>query len=67
MSTQLTDVGDMVMVATVSGPGKRKRTARKGVLVSKDDREAIRAEIIRQADRLRAEMLIPKPEEVLVA
>lgn len=55
MSTQIEERGGYVLVSTVSGVGKRKRMARGGVLVPKDDKVGIRAEVIRQAEKARKE------------
>lgn len=67
MSTQVTEKGEFVEIATVSGPGKRKRLARTPVLVRKGDKEGIRLEIIRQAVLVRVEAGVkqPSPETVV--
>lgn len=53
MSTQLDDLGAMWRVSTVTAPGKRKKMARKSVLIPKGDKDALRLEIIRQAEQAR--------------
>lgn len=54
MATMMRDAGDMVLISTVVGPGKRKRLPRGGVLVPAADRPTVIAEIVRQAEKARA-------------
>lgn len=67
MTTQLRDVGDMVEVTTVFGPGRRREIPRAPVLVPRDDVGAIRAEIVKQAIAARVAVgLNPQPQEPVV-
>lgn len=66
MSTQLDDLGAMWRVSTVTAPGKRKRMARKSVLIPKGDKDALRQEIIRQAEQARRDFGVPvTPQEAV--
>lgn len=53
MSTKLTEIGDYVLVQTVASFGGKPPRARGGVLVLKSDLAAVKAEILKQAIRVR--------------
>lgn len=53
MSTQLEEHGTHWVVKTIDAPGKRRRFGRLAVAVPKGDAQALRAEIIKQADAAR--------------
>ena len=53
MSTQLTRVPGGWAVATVAAEGKQKKMGRGTVIVPDGDKEALRAEIVRQAEAVR--------------
>lgn len=59
MSTKLVDDGDHVVVSTVSSLHGSKRMARGAVRVLKSDEAAVKAEIVRQAEVLRALAGVP--------
>lgn len=61
MSTQLRDVGENVEVSTVVAEGSRRKMARTPVLIPKRDTEAIRAEVIRQAEAARVVAGVKQP------
>ncbi len=60
MSTMLQTVGKMVRVSTLVSPGKRKRLPRWGFMVDAEDKDAIRAEIMRQGTAARNQLLVTK-------
>lgn len=67
MATQLEDHGDHWVVKTVEKEGKRRRMGRDGVVVSKEDPAALRAEITKQAVALRKKWGIDQtPQEPVV-
>lgn len=59
MSTMLQEVGSMVRVSTIIGPGNRKKLPRKSTLLPAADWAGIKAEIERQAAEARIEVGIP--------
>lgn len=63
MSTQLEEHGDHWLVKTVAGPGKRRKLGRNPVRVPKDDKDRLRAEIVRQAKAARVAMGIQQTEQ----
>lgn len=54
MSTKLTEIGDYVLVQTVASFGGKPPRARAGIMVPKDQPDAVKAEILKQALWIRA-------------
>lgn len=67
MTTQLEDHGTHWVVKTVESDGKRRRRGRLPIAIPKGDPEALRREIIRQADALRLKHGIAQPQQEPVA
>lgn len=67
MSTMVSEIGKMLRVSTVMGPGRRKKLPRGGVLVPKGDEDALIAEVVRQATaaRVRLGIAITKEKPVV--
>lgn len=67
MSTKLTDTPDGVLVQTLVSPNSKRRAPRLGVLVPADDRDAVVAEIVKQAIAARRLVgIVPTQEEPVV-
>lgn len=56
MTTLLEDHGTHWVVKTIDGGGKRRRMGRYAVRVGKSDPEAVRAEMVKQAEVARAKV-----------
>lgn len=61
MSTKRTDLGDQVLIETVASWHGGPKKASGGVLVPASDKQAIRAEIVRQAVLLRQRKGVQTP------
>lgn len=63
MSTMLADKGSHWEVSTLAAPGRRKKLPRRRVRVPKGDPDALRLEMIRQAEAARSLFLITQRKE----